>query len=152
MAYISPLHFQNSNQCPLAFPLSPALPVRSAAPTYSKLTQFAGPSNASALLCGAGGANRLSWWASGLLSSTTGDRTKHFTAPSCSSSLFSLFYPCEEYLMVVSRAVRLIEIELQSRFETLRFANRKACDVDAILLCSRAYAWLPALSGSLTNQ
>ncbi len=34
----------------------------------------------------------------------------------------------------------------------LRFAHRKACDVDTILLCSRAYAWLPALSGSLTNQ
>ncbi len=33
-----------------------------------------------------------------------------------------------------TRAVRLIEIESQSRFETLRFANRKACDVDAILL------------------
>ncbi len=44
------------------------------------------------------------------------------------------------------------KIESQSRFETLRFANRKACDVDTILLCSRAYAWLPALSGSLTNQ
>lgn len=53
MTYISPLHFQNSNQCPLAFPLSPALPVHSAAPTYSKLTQFAGPSNASVLRC---------WW------------------------------------------------------------------------------------------
>ncbi len=39
---------------------------------------------------------------------------------------------------VLSRAVRLIEIELQSRFEMLRFANRKACNVDAILLCSRA--------------
>ncbi len=37
------------------------------------------------------------------------------------------------------RAMRLIEIESQSRFETLRFANHKACDVDAILLCSRAY-------------
>lgn len=92
MAYISPLHFQNSNQCPLAFPLSPALPVRSAAPTYSKLTQFPGPSNASALLCGAGEADRLSWWASGLLSSTTGDRTQHFTAPNAALALSSLSF------------------------------------------------------------
>ncbi len=53
---------------------------------------------------------------------------------------------------VYIRAVRLIEIESQSRFETLRFANCQACDVDAILLCSRTYAWLPALSDSLTNQ
>ncbi len=51
--------------------------------------------------------------------------------------------------MKETRAVWLIEIE--SQFDTLPFANRKACDVDAIFLCSRAY-WLPALSGSLTNQ
>ncbi len=48
--------------------------------------------------------------------------------------------------MVLSRAVRLIEIELQSRFETLRFANRKACDVDAILLCSVIYSAIPPFS------
>lgn len=60
MAYISLFHFQNSNQCPLAFPLSPALPARSAALTYSRLTQFSGSSHAAARLCGAGGADRLS--------------------------------------------------------------------------------------------
>ncbi len=59
---------------------------------------------------------------------------------------------CPLVYTVMTRAVRLIKIELQSWFETLRFANRKACDVDAILLCSRAYAWLPALSGSLTTN
>ncbi len=46
----------------------------------------------------------------------------------------------------------LIKIGLQSRFEMLQFANRKACDVDAIWLRSRANAWLPALSDRLTNQ
>jgi len=47
------------------------------------------------------------------------------------------------------RVVRLIEIESQSRFETLRFTNGKACDVDTILLRSRAYAWVAVL---LTNR
>jgi len=107
MAYISPLHFQNSNQCPLAFPLSPALPVRFAAPAYSKLTQFPGPSKASALICGAGGADRLSWWASALLSSTTGDRTQHFTQHQMLLYLSPLFYPCKDYLMEVSACVML---------------------------------------------
>ncbi len=59
----------------------------------------------------------------------------------------SLDSSVQQQVRLCNRAVRLIKIESQSRFETLRFANRKACDVDAILLCSRAYAWLPALSG-----
>ncbi len=62
------------------------------------------------------------------------------------SALKQISIYCRFHL-IQTRAVRLIEIE--SRFETLRFANLKACDVDAVLLCSRAYAWLPALSGSL---
>ncbi len=49
-----------------------------------------------------------------------------------------------------TRDVRLIEIKLQSRFETLRFTNRKACDVDEKFLYSRANAiWVADL---LTNR
>ncbi len=48
--------------------------------------------------------------------------------------------------------MRLIEIASNSQFETLRFSNRKACDVDAILLCSRAYAWQPWVAVLLTNR
>ncbi len=54
--------------------------------------------------------------------------------------LCSLDSSVQQQVRLCNRAVRLIEIESQSRFETLRFANRKACDVDAILLRSRAYA------------
>ncbi len=49
-------------------------------------------------------------------------------------------------MLALISTVQLIEIELQSWFKTLRFANRKACDVDA------GYYSGAALSGSLTNQ
>ncbi len=50
------------------------------------------------------------------------------------------FQDLDNLLIAYARAVQLIEIESQSRFETLQFANRKAGDVDAILLCFRPYA------------